>query len=87
MDSSMRTWQMQEAKAQLSEVVKRAQREGPQGITLHGRSVAVVLSREEFERLAGSGKSLVEFMRQSPLFGLEDVEFERDRSVPREVML
>ena len=29
--------------------------------------------------------SLVEFMRASPLFGHEEIEFERDRSAPREV--
>ena len=83
----MRTWQIQEAKARLSEVVKDAEREGPQEITLHGRSVAVVLSRAEFDRLAGTGESLVEFMRRSPLFGQDDVEFARDKSLTREVGL
>jgi len=83
----MHTWQMQEAKARLSEVVKLAESEGPQDITLHGRSVAVVLSREAFEQLSCNGQSLVEFMRQSPLYGLDEVEFERDRSVTREVVL
>lgn len=83
----MHAWQMQEAKARLSEVVKRAESEGPQDITLHGRSVAVVLSREAFDRLAGSGGSLVEFMRRSPLYALDEIEFERDRSPTREVAL
>jgi prevent-host-death family protein len=83
----MHTWQIQEAKARLSEVVKLAESEGPQDITLHGRSVAVVLSRKAFERLSGSENSLVEFMRQSPLHGLEEIEFERDRSMTREVTL
>ncbi|WGG48844.1 type II toxin-antitoxin system Phd/YefM family antitoxin [Rugamonas sp. DEMB1] len=83
----MQTWQMQEAKARLSELVKLAQTEGPQDITLHGRSVAVVLSREAFERLSGSKQSLVEFMRQSPLYDLEEIEFERDRSTTRETPL
>ena len=41
----MHAWQMQEAKARLSEVVKCAEREGPQNITVHGQSVAVVVSR------------------------------------------
>ena len=74
----MRTWQIQEAKARLSEVVKRAESEGPQAITLNGRSVAVVLSRAAFEQLSGDGHSLVEFMRKSPLYALEDIEFDRD---------
>ncbi|MES2017704.1 MAG: type II toxin-antitoxin system Phd/YefM family antitoxin [Pseudomonadota bacterium] len=83
----MRTWQMQEAKARLSELMKLAESEGPQDITLHGRSVAVVLSRSAFESLSGSKQSLVEFMRNSPLFGLEDMDFQRNQSATREVDL
>ncbi len=83
----METWQMQEAKASLSELVKRAASQGPQAITLHGRPVAVVLSREDYERLTGNTRSLVEFMRQSPLYGLDALEFPRDRSLAREVAL
>ena len=83
----MQSWQMQEAKARLSEVVKRAAAEGPQDITLHGHSVAVMLSRAEFDRLAGTGESLVAFMRRSPLYGYEDVPIERDQSPAREVVL
>lgn len=86
--ASMRKWQMQEAKARLSEVVKRAESEGPQDITFHGRSVAVVLSRAAFERLSGQSASLVDFMRASPLVGLDDeLLFERDGSVTRDVDL
>ncbi|OGT72233.1 MAG: prevent-host-death protein [Gammaproteobacteria bacterium RIFCSPLOWO2_02_FULL_57_10] len=75
----MHVWQMQEAKARMSEMVKRAQSEGPQDITRHGKSVAVVLSRETYDRLSRSQQSLTEFMRQSPLYGLEDIHFERIR--------
>lgn len=83
----MHAWQMQEAKARLSEVVKLAESEGPQDITLHGRSVAVVMSRAAFERLSGNEHSLVEFMRRSPLYGLEEIEFDRDRSLTRDMAL
>ncbi len=84
----MQTWQMQEAKAKLSEVVKRAEIDGPQDITLHGRSVAVVLSRAAFERLSGQMASVVDFMRTSPLAGLdEELVFERDGSLTRELPL
>lgn len=75
----MHVWQMQEAKARMSELVKRAQSEGPQDITLHGKSVAVVLSRETYDQLSRNQQSLTEFMRQSPLYGLEDILFERIR--------
>jgi prevent-host-death family protein len=84
----MQTWQMQEAKAKLSEVVKRAEVDGPQDITLHGRSVAVVLSRAAFERLSGQRDSVVDFMQASPLVGLdEELVFERDTSLTRELPL
>lgn len=82
----MQTWQMQTAKARFSELVKHAADHGPQDITVHGRSVAVVLSREEFDRISGN-QSLVDFMRQSPLYGQDDLVFERDTSLPREVEL
>ena len=84
----MQTWQMQEAKARLSEVVKRAEQDGPQDITVHGRSVAVLLSRAACERLSGQMASLVDFMRASPLVGLDDeLVFERDASLTRDLPL
>ena len=83
----MQSWQMQTAKARFSELVKNAAQEGPQDITLHGRSVAVVMSRELFDRLSGNEQSLVDFMRASPLRDRDDIEFERDRSLPREIAL
>ncbi len=81
----MHTWQMQEAKAKLSEVVKCAEKEGPQEITLHGQSVAIVISRNLYDRLAGTGQSLVEFMRSSPLYENDDVTLIRDQSTTREI--
>lgn len=81
----MQTWQMQEAKARMSELVKQAQSQGPQAITMHGRPVAVVVSRETYDRLSQTGDSLVAFMRRSPLYGSDDIEFERDKSSTREV--
>ena len=83
----MRTWQMQAAKARFSDLVQRARQEGPQEITVHGRPVAVVLSREMFDQLSGGDLSLVDFMQRSPLHDLEDIEFERDHSPGREIAL
>jgi prevent-host-death family protein len=81
----MQSWQMQDAKVHLSELVKLTESEGPQEITLHGHSVAVVLSRKAFDRLTGNGQSLVEFMRNSPLSGLDEFNFERDKSTNTEL--
>jgi prevent-host-death family protein len=78
----MATWQLQAAKANLSELIKRAQR-APQEITLHGKSVAVVLSQSDFAELTGSHESLSSFMRRSPLYGLDELDLTRDRSTTR----
>jgi prevent-host-death family protein len=45
-------WQLLTAKNRFSEVVNRAVTEGAQTITRHGKPVVVVLSQEEFRRLA-----------------------------------
>jgi prevent-host-death family protein len=80
----MQTWQMQGAKARMSELIKCAQSQ-PQDITVHGKSVAVVVSRETFERLTQTQASLLEFMRRSPLYDGDDIVLERDTSPTREV--
>jgi len=45
-------WQLQTAKNRFSEVVNRAITDGAQTITRHGKPVVVVMSQEEFRRLA-----------------------------------
>ena len=83
-DSYMRYWQIQEAKAKFSEVLKSARQSGPQAITSHGKPVAVVLSKETFDQLTDNHVSLVDFIRNSPLYGVEEVKFERKDSLTRE---
>jgi prevent-host-death family protein len=83
----MQTWQMQAAKARFSDVVRSAKSDGPQDITVHGKSVAVVVSRELYDRLSGNAQSLVQFLQASPLYGLEDLALERDKSMGRESSL
>lgn len=61
-------WQLHEAKARFSEVVRRAKQEGPQHVTVHGREEVVVVGADDFRRLAGdrSGQALVDAIRMSP---------------------
>lgn len=82
----MESWQLQEAKARLSEVLRRARAEGPQAITVHGKNEAVLLSWKQYERLAAKKPSFLELMRRSPWSGVE-LELERDRSPARKVKL
>ena len=44
-------WKLEDAKAHFSEVVRRAQSEGPQRVTVRGKDTAVVISAVELERL------------------------------------
>jgi len=82
----MRQWQIQEAKAKFSEVVKLANQEGPQEITMRGQPTAILISLKDFEKIKEKKPSLVSFMRSSPLAGV-DLELERDKSPAREIKL
>ena len=73
----MQTWQLQEAKNKLSEVIDDALTEGPQLITRRGEEVVIVLAYPEYQRLTGTDESLYEFFRRSPLVGME-LDLSRD---------
>jgi prevent-host-death family protein len=66
---STHTWTVAEAKAKFSEVLDRAQSEGPQTITRHGRTTAMVVAANEWERKANRKGNLAEFFAASPLRG------------------
>jgi len=82
----MKTWQLQEAKGRLSELVREAQKGGPQAITVRGVTEAVVLSKSAYERLRKGKPSFLEFMRASPLVGV-NLKLERDKSLTRDLDL
>ena len=62
-------WQLQDAKARFSELIRCAGERGPQHVTVNGRDQAVVLSTADYLRLRGSpsGGLLVALMADSPL--------------------
>ena len=66
---STQTWTVAEAKAKFSELLDKANSEGPQKITKHGRTTAVVVAAEEWERKAQRKGNLAEFLASSPLRG------------------
>jgi antitoxin Phd len=63
-------WQLHEAKDRLSELVRKAQQDGPQTITLHGKDAVVVVSAKQFGTLRRRKGTLVDFFRKSPLVGI-----------------
>lgn len=85
---SLPSWKLQDAKAHFSELVRNARAHGPQRVTLHGKDAVVVLSAEEYARLAPTAAqpSLHTLLSQSPL---RDLDFEREsvRSPVRDVEL
>jgi antitoxin Phd len=82
-------WQLQTAKARFSEVFRLARNEGPQHITRQGKEAVVMISKEEYEELARKShqpKSLVQFLRESPLAGI-DLDLQRSKDKGRRVDL
>jgi prevent-host-death family protein len=80
------SWQLQEAKNKLSKVVEEARKSGPQVITVRGKEAAVVLSIEEYRRIAPKQESLGDFLLRSPLHG-SGIVIEREQDFDREVDL
>ena len=83
-------WQVQEAKQRFSELLRKAETEGPQIVTRHGIEVAVVLSAEEYRRLEHKPKDLNDVLLNAPRVLTDDEVdelFARDRSMPREIDL
>ena len=83
---SPRNWTVAEAKARFSELIEQTRINGPQTITRHGRSAAVVVSAEEWERKTKRTGNLAEFLAGSPLRG-SDIDVERRKDRPRKVDL
>jgi prevent-host-death family protein len=67
----MGTWALQDAKNRLSELVRQALGEGAQEITIRGEPAVTVIATRELQRLRGQPQNLVDFLRASPLRGLE----------------
>ena len=79
-------WQLQEAKNKFSKLVEKAQYEGPQFVTKHGKESVVVLSVEEYQKIVKPKSDLFHFMQNSPLCGIS-IDAGRDKGVSREIEL
>ena len=83
----MHVWQLQEAKAKLTQLMNEAKQE-PQIISRHGVNETVVMSMKQYEKLTSKGDDIVSFFKHSPLYGLNlEDEIKRDRSSHREIDL
>jgi antitoxin Phd len=81
----MATWQVQDAKTRLSEVIERARSEGPQTITRHGKERAVVLSIEDYRLLAALRPDFKAYLLGVPK--VDDFSIDRDHDAGRTIEL
>lgn len=80
------SWQLQDAKNKLSQVLQEAQHSGPQVITVRGKAAAVVLSTEDYRCLVQRQGNLVEFFQKSPWASVE-IDISRSKDIGRDVAL
>jgi prevent-host-death family protein len=64
---SHQTWTVAEAKAKFSEIIERATSDGPQTITRNGRTTAIVVGADEWQRKTKRVGNLAAFFAESPL--------------------
>ena len=83
---SSETWTVAEAKAKFSEVIERAMADGPQTITRNGRTAAVIVGADEWQRKTKRVGNLAEFFAQSPLRE-SGLKIRRIKDRPRKINL
>jgi prevent-host-death family protein len=81
----MSSWQLQEAKTRLSEVIGNAESHGPQIITRHGAERAVVLSILDYRALTAHKPDLRAYLLAGPK--VDSFDIERDHDAGREILL
>ncbi len=83
----MRTWQLQEAKARFSDLVRQAEGGEAQVVSRHGVPRVVVLDVATYERLTTAGRSLVDALLVAPRIESREWPVERDPSPARPIDL
>ena len=81
----MASWQLQQAKTRLSEVIEEAHTRGPQIITRHGAERAVVLSIGDYRAIVAHKPDLKEYLLGGPK--VDSFDIEPDRDMGREIEL
>ena len=80
-------WHLQDAKNNFSKMVRQAVKEGPQTVTLRGVRTAVLVSAEDFDRMAERKPTFVEHLLSGPAWDDDIVEAInwRDKRPSREI--
>jgi len=80
-------WKLQDAKARFSELVRRAQTEGPQRVTVRGHDAVVVIAADELERLLPRTSDTVPFVAFMESLSVDGLDLTRDRDLGRDITL
>jgi antitoxin Phd len=80
------SWQLQDAKNKFSSLVDKAQHNGPQVVTKHGKDAVVVLSIDEYKKLIKPKTSLLKFFQNSPLSKIK-LDIKRNKELLRDIEL
>lgn len=83
---SHKVWQLQEAKANFSKLVNEVERDGYHTITKNGKPVAIIISKNEFEKIRTPKNTLLDFFREAPLPDI-DLDLERSKDFGRDIDL
>jgi prevent-host-death family protein len=88
MEDVMHTeWQLQEAKNNLSQLIKQAATGDAQMVTVHGKPTAVVLSADEYARLTRPARGKLSAALLRPDIAGEDLDITRSRDTGRDIDL
>jgi antitoxin Phd len=79
-------WQLQEAKGNLSKLIKRAASGDAQVVTVHGKPMAVVVSVAEYTRLTHQRGNLSSALLR-PDLAIDDLDLTRSRDTGRDLKL
>lgn len=80
---AMAKWKVQEAKARFSELLDKANEEGPQVVARHGKDRAVVLSIDEYRKLKARKPSFKDWILSMPK---GDLKTRRRKDRPRKIV-
>lgn len=83
-DTKAGSWTATDARARFSELLRKAEADGPQTITCNGKPVAVVVAAPQPKRAAVNKGTLWEFFQNSPLPG-SGIDLERLDHPPRKI--
>jgi len=79
-------WKLQDAKARFSELVRRAQTEGPQRVTVRGHDAVVVIAADELDRLLPPSSDTLPFLAFMESLDMDGLDLTREPDFGRDVV-